>query len=393
MPTFCDRCGAPLVPGDQRCRTCGWPVPVPLTPAERGDLGSPAGAGSGVDPALGPDDDPTPMATRAVREDGSASGRGRSAGAGAGAGAVLPSVRDEAGAVGTDGSPYGERTQRMVLPGEVATDPLASVPARPAAGSPWERPRAAAEPPDAGWTPAPTESYAAPPPTQPPGVGGGLDDPSAYGRWRLEPEPELAQWREEPPKGEAPVRRAFGVVDDDRPSGSRIAVRVLAILAAAVVVVLVGLSVLVFGVLRGSGDRAPAGAATRSATPKVVAPPPKAGATSTQPAKATTTPTPTPTTTSYPPVALPGKACGGSGNGPWSRAAAGSSQTSCPFAIAVQQAYLASSPAPNQPRTVAATSPVTGKAYPMACTGDQPVTCAGGNGAVVYLYGGVATFH
>ena len=44
------------------------------------------------------------------------------------------------------------------------------------------------------------------------------------------------------------------------------------------------------------------------------------------------------------------------------------------------------------PRTVAATSPVTGRAYPMTCTGNQPVTCRGGNGAVVYLYGGAATF-
>jgi len=296
--------------------------------------------------------------------------------------------------VRADESPYGAPTQRVVLPGDVATDARAAVPAEPAAGSPWERPVVAADPADAGWTPGPTESFAATAPPQRPAAGGGLDDPSAYGRWRLEPEPELAQWREEPPPGEAPVRRTFGVVDDDRPSVSRIAVRVFAILAAAAVVALVGLSVLFFGVLRGSGDPAPAAAGTRSATstPKVVAPPPGPRATSSTPGKATTPTTPSPTTTAYPPVALSGKPCGGSGEGPWSQAAAGSSQTSCPFALAVQQAFLASSPAPNQPRTLAATSPVTGKAYPMACTGNQPVTCAGGNGAVVYLYGGAATF-
>ena len=352
MPTSCDRCGAPLVAGDQRCRNCGWPVPVPLSPAERGELTATAGAdGTGVDPALDQDDDPTPMATRAVRKDGGASGRGYSAPQ------VVPWGGD--GGTGADESPYGARTRRVVLPGEVATDALAA-------------------------TTPPQRSAA----------GGGLDDPSAYGRWRLEPEPELAQWREEPPPGEAPVRRTFGVVDDDRLSGSRIAVRVFAILAVAVVVALVGLTVLFFGVLRdGASDRVPAAAATRSATPKVVAPPPRAGATKPAPVKATTTTAPSPTTTTaYPPVALPGKPCGGSGTGSWSQAAAGSSQTSCPFALAVQRAFLASSPTPNQPRTVSAASPVTGKAYPMTCTGDQPVTCAGGNGAVVYLYGGAATF-
>ncbi|MEO3937330.1 hypothetical protein V3N99_11295 [Dermatophilaceae bacterium Soc4.6] len=256
----------------------------------------------------------------------------------------------------------------------------------------------------AGWTPGPTESLAVPAPVTGPVPGpatgplgaGVLDDPAAYGRWRLQGDPELAQWREEPEPSEAPIRRTFGAVDDEGPSPSRIAVRVLAGLVAATVVVLVGLAVLVFGVLRKPGDTAPAASASRPSTAAVATPPPGAGAASATPGTATTSAKPTatssPTTTAYPPVSLAGSPCGASGTGAWSRTAAGTSQTSCPFALAVQRAFVAGSPRPGQPRTVSATSPVTGKAYPMACTGDQPVTCTGGNGAVVYLYGGAATF-
>ncbi|QPK80079.1 hypothetical protein G7Y31_05175 [Corynebacterium lizhenjunii] len=82
------------------------------------------------------------------------------------------------------------------------------------------------------------------------------------------------------------------------------------------------------------------------------------------------------------------------GNGYGITLAAANQNTSCEFAIAVT-AQLTSGVNPTQenvrqtlPRTITASSPVTGGEYSMACTVDanQLITCAGGNQARVYLY-------
>jgi serine/threonine-protein kinase len=66
--------------------------------------------------------------------------------------------------------------------------------------------------------------------------------------------------------------------------------------------------------------------------------------------------------------------------------AIGSAVTSCAFAEEVRVAY-AGGGAPLQPRSVRATSPVTGRTYVMMCTPTgSSVTCAGGENAVVHLF-------
>jgi serine/threonine-protein kinase len=113
---------------------------------------------------------------------------------------------------------------------------------------------------------------------------------------------------------------------------------------------------------------------------------------STAPGTSTTTTTVTaPARPSYPPVAITGTACGISGSSPYSHAAAGNDHTSCPFAQAVRSAYLTSG-ANGSDVTVEAYSKVTKLWYVMTCTGSQPVRCTGGNDALVWLYGGDATF-
>jgi len=97
-----------------------------------------------------------------------------------------------------------------------------------------------------------------------------------------------------------------------------------------------------------------------------------------------------PTVAGYPAVQLTGQECGRFGTGPFAAAAAGNSATSCPFALNVQ-AMFTDGPA-GTPSTIEVWSPVTSKLYVMTCTGTQPVTCTGGNNAIVYLYGGPATF-
>lgn len=77
-------------------------------------------------------------------------------------------------------------------------------------------------------------------------------------------------------------------------------------------------------------------------------------------------------------------ACGGAKDG----VAAGrtTSVTSCPFALAVRDAYLQADPAEDGAATLQVKSPVTGRTYTMRCTGDVVTTCSGGNDASVVLY-------
>lgn len=62
----------------------------------------------------------------------------------------------------------------------------------------------------------------------------------------------------------------------------------------------------------------------------------------------------------------------------------GTDVTSCGFALAVRDAYVAGGS--NGPATLRVTSPVTNKAYTMSCSGEAVTRCTGGNNAVVVLY-------
>lgn len=127
-------------------------------------------------------------------------------------------------------------------------------------------------------------------------------------------------------------------------------------------------------------------------SPSQEANPPQAGAltTPTDPAVPSDPQDQTITTTA-PTLTLTGQECGRSGAGAFAAAAAGNDKTSCPFALSVQQAYLAAG-VQGSTATVRAHSPVTNKWYDMACSGAEPAKCTGGNDAVVYLYGGTARF-
>lgn len=108
------------------------------------------------------------------------------------------------------------------------------------------------------------------------------------------------------------------------------------------------------------------------------------------PAVTVTVAAPPPAQPAYPAVELSGQECGRTGTAPFAAVAAGNSVTSCPFALNVQSTFV-SGPA-GTPATLEVYSPVTSKIYVVTCTGTQPVICTGGNSALIYLYGGTATF-
>nr|WP_239003807.1 serine/threonine-protein kinase [Nocardia panacis] len=128
----------------------------------------------------------------------------------------------------------------------------------------------------------------------------------------------------------------------------------------------------------------------RKASPAAEGPAASAPATPGRPA-----PTPgrsAPPTTKPSSVTLPSSAtpCGaGSGGAALSHAAVGNGVTSCPFAEEVRRAYAesASGVIGSGPRSVVATSPVTGRSYTMTCASDGGlITCTGGENALVYVY-------
>ncbi|MFI2279693.1 serine/threonine-protein kinase [Nocardia beijingensis] len=115
----------------------------------------------------------------------------------------------------------------------------------------------------------------------------------------------------------------------------------------------------------------------------------------TQAPSRTSAPSATSTSTKPSQVTLPAgaKACGQgqAATGAFTQSATGTPVTSCAFAEEVRRAYAALGQAQNAtrdaPRTVVATSPVTGRTYTMNCLPEgQLVTCSGGENAVVYVY-------
>lgn len=175
----------------------------------------------------------------------------------------------------------------------------------------------------------------------------------------------------------SPVGPGYDWAADDPQSTGRgvgiaLAVGAVLILVAVLLVVLVVQS-------RGSGDGGPA-AASEMVT-----------VTSTAPADTSTSGSTTPrveltstTTRAREPRGLV-EECSDSGDEELPRSGRGTEATSCPFAIAVREAYFDTA-RPGDPAVVDAYSPVTGQQYQMGCTGGEVVTCRGGNNAVVYLY-------
>ncbi|MBF6218565.1 protein kinase [Nocardia abscessus] len=139
----------------------------------------------------------------------------------------------------------------------------------------------------------------------------------------------------------------------------------------------------------GSGDVAPTSAAAHSEASAPTARPGTQAPSSTSPRPARST-SAAPTSVALPAGAKPcgqGRAASGS----FTQSATGTAMTSCAFAEEVRKAYAelgtSQNSARDAPRTVVATSPVTGRAYTMNCrTEGLVVTCSGGENAVVYVY-------
>jgi hypothetical protein len=167
---------------------------------------------------------------------------------------------------------------------------------------------------------------------------------------------------------------------------------------AVVVALIVALVGLVVVVTRSGGT--PVAAATTS--PTTVTTPQQPSQTTTPPTSSTSsgpaptapssaTATPRRSTAPYRSLTLTGRFCGRSGNGPYAAVAVGNDHTTCEFASNMRDAYI-SSGAQGAPIRLSVYSPRTHKWYDMTCSGDQPVRCTGGNDAIIYLYGGEATF-
>ncbi|MGK8500697.1 protein kinase domain-containing protein [Nocardia asiatica] len=139
----------------------------------------------------------------------------------------------------------------------------------------------------------------------------------------------------------------------------------------------------------GSGDNVePTSAAAQSEVP---APPARPGT----PAPTSASSSARSTSAKATPVTLPAgaKPCGPgqASSGAFTQSATGTVVTSCAFAEEVRRAYAelgtSQNSARDAPRTVVATSPVTGRTYTMNCQPEgQLITCSGGENAVVYVY-------
>ena len=91
----------------------------------------------------------------------------------------------------------------------------------------------------------------------------------------------------------------------------------------------------------------------------------------------------------FPDVVVPvgSKECARTGTGPFAAVGTANETTSCPFAINVQEAYVAAG-LNGRNGSVKAFSPATGITYDLTCSGSQPVLCTGGVAARVVIYGG-----
>ncbi|MGW5725685.1 protein kinase domain-containing protein [Nocardia beijingensis] len=204
-----------------------------------------------------------------------------------------------------------------------------------------------------------------------------------------------------PPHGDYPARTGdplgrdepeYGYDDYDEPGysasrqGRSIALPIM-VAVFAIVALTVGGAIAWQSFGRGQVETTSAAAHSEASAP--------AARPTTQAPSRTSSPSATSTSTKPSQVTLPAgaKACGQgqAATGAFTQSATGTPVTSCAFAEEVRRAYAALGQAQNAtrdaPRSVVATSPVTGRTYTMNCLPEgQLVTCSGGENAVVYVY-------
>lgn len=244
---------------------------------------------------------------------------------------------------------------------------------------------------------APTQAYSAPaaysaadPYATPDEYGGpaAYSGPGSHARGDYPPQSNYANQRDH---GDPGYADDYDEYDDDQyapPAKGRSIVLPILIAVATIVVISVG-GVVGWQVF-GSGTVQPKTTSDQQAA----APGPSTSAAAPAPATSSTPPVTT-TPTKPGAVTLPAgaKPCnqGTPVQGAFTQSATGSAVTSCQFAEEVRRAYAEMNTAQggsrDAPRTVVATSPVTGRAYTMSCRSEgQLVTCSGGENAVVYVY-------
>ncbi|MGW4844685.1 protein kinase domain-containing protein [Nocardia brasiliensis] len=244
---------------------------------------------------------------------------------------------------------------------------------------------------------APTQAYSAPaaysaadPYATPDEYGGpaAYSGPGSHARADYPPQSNYASQRD---YGDPGYADDYDEYDDDQyaaPAKGRSIVLPILIAVATIVVISVG-GVVGWQVF-GSGTVQPKTTSDQQAA----APGPSTSAAAPAPATSSTPPVTT-TPTKPGAVTLPAgaKPCnqGTPVQGAFTQSATGSAVTSCQFAEEVRRAYAEMNTAQggsrDAPRTVVATSPVTGRAYTMSCRSEgQLVTCSGGENAVVYVY-------
>ena len=200
------------------------------------------------------------------------------------------------------------------------------------------------------------------------GPGPGWDDDTAYGGGA----PRGHEWGSPQTAQFAPVPApAYGSPPPRKGMSAGLAVLVT-LMAVTIVGLLAAVAFFVVPTLTG-GSAAPTtstvvATATAADSPQVA---PAAPAVPAQPARA-----------SKPSGAYE---CSDTGGGAYSRAAVGSSVTSCEFANSVRSRYVGSG-GNGGAMVITAYSPVTGRTYTMSCSGGSVVTCTGGNNAVVHIY-------
>ncbi|WP_234391165.1 serine/threonine-protein kinase [Nocardia suismassiliense] len=245
----------------------------------------------------------------------------------------------------------------------------------------------------------PTEVYAAPGGYTPPEAYSAPDDyyapasfsePGSHARPDYPPQSNYASRSEYPDQGYAPEYDDYDPEEEPYSTGKRRSIVLPILIAVVVIVVVAVVGVVGWQVFTSTNVAKPTDQQATAPVPTAGPQQPQApGSPSAPPA---TSSTPAKTTTAVP-LPAGAKPCtqGDSGSGSFTKSATGSAATTCAFAEEVRRAYAEASPGSttsrNAPRTVVATSPVTGRTYTMNCLSEgQLVTCSGGENAVVYVY-------
>lgn len=217
---------------------------------------------------------------------------------------------------------------------------------------------------------------------------GGYSAHGSHARPDYPPQSNYAAQSEYPDQGYADDYDDYGPEEDPYAStGKRRSVVLPILIGVAVIVVIAVVGAIGWQVFSSRNVAPPteqqAGAPVPTASPQAPAP----GSSSAPPVASTPA---KPTSVTLPAGAKP---CtqGSAASGPFTKSATGSAATTCAFAEEVRRAYAetttANTVSREGPRSVTATSPVTGRTYTMNCLSEgQLVTCSGGENAVVYVY-------